>query len=306
MAAKPSLSRSWWSNKFISSLESFTEPNRLQRGRAYSSSYRLKSFDIDGGLVLARVRGSVNPYLGVTREPTYITSLEFCAISRAHWAAAIALIATKAGLISKLMMGEIPDNIEDSFRQLNLNLLPQGGSDCKATCSCPDYSNPCKHIAGLYYRVAQELDKNPFLLFQLRGLSREALLQELGKSPLGQALCGELTDQAAAALPVTSLYSRPVLTAAPWDLSVAEFWQGRPPGQSQLPSPAADMPPQDSPLAPARPDASPDPSQGAGVSAIAIKKQGDYPSFWQRDNSFIAAMEELYQRVRDRNQDILA
>ncbi len=288
MAAKQSLRRSWWSHKFINALESYTEPGRLKRGRSYSSDYRLKSFDIDGGLVLARVRGSVNPYFGVTKEPTYVTTLEFQPISRSHWAAAIALIATKAGLISKLMMNEIPDNIEDSFSQINMNLLPQGVNDCKTSCSCPDYSNPCKHIAGLYYRVAQELDKDPFLLFQLRGLPKEALQQELSKSALGQALCGELDDQIAAAPPVTSLYTRPEITAAPMDLSVEQFWQGASGSAPAAPASIGGM-------------------QGKEsiVAAIAIKKQGDYPPFWQRDNSFIEAMEEFYQRVRNKNKDIL-
>jgi len=65
-SAKKSLNRNWWSHQFIAALESYTEPGRLKRGRSYSSSYRLKSFEIDGGLVLAKVRGSVNPYFGVT------------------------------------------------------------------------------------------------------------------------------------------------------------------------------------------------------------------------------------------------
>ncbi len=285
---KQNISRSWWSNKFISALESYTEPGRLKRGRSYSSDYRLKSFEIDGGLVLAKVRGSVNPYFGVTKEPTYVTTLEFQPISRSHWAAAIALIATKAGLISKLMMSEIPDNIEDSFSQLNLNLLPQGVNDCKTSCSCPDYSNPCKHIAGLYYRVAQELDKDPFLLFQLRGLPKEALQQELGKSTLGQALCSELNDQVAAAKPVTSLYTRPEITAAPTELSLEEFWQGVPSVNPALQASVGGMEGKES-----------------VVAAIVIKKQGDYPPFWQRDNSFIETMEEFYQRVRTKNKDIL-
>ena len=289
MPANPSLRRSWWSNKFISALESYTEPGRLKRGRSYSSDYRLKSFEIDGGLVLAKVRGSVNPYFGVTKEPTYVTTLEFQAISRSHWAAAIALISTKAGLISKLMMNEIPDNIEDSFSQLNMNLLPQGVNDCKTSCSCPDYSNPCKHIAGLYYRVAQELDQDPFLLFQLRGLPKEAFQQELSKSALGQALCGELNEKAAAAKPVTSLYTRPEITAAPTDLSLEAFWQGSP-GTIE---PAAQT------------SARGLQGKESVVAAIAIKKQGDYPPFWQRDNSFIEAMEEFYQRVRNKNKDIL-
>ncbi|NJN31279.1 MAG: hypothetical protein HC824_13275 [Synechococcales cyanobacterium RM1_1_8] len=284
--------RSWWSHQFIQALESFTEPNRLQRGRSYSSDYRLKSFEIKGSLVLATVRGSINPYFNVHKEPTYITTLEFQPISRAQWAAAIAQIGTHAGLISRLMMNEIPDNIEDSFRPLGLGLLPQGSNDCKTSCSCPDHSNPCKHIAGLYYRVAQELDTDPFLLFELRGLSRDALKQELAKSPLGVALCGELNEKMAPAPPVAALYCRPETTAAPLDLSPEEFWQG-----------SLAVAPTVSPAMANRSTAVR--QEDFGVAAIAIKKQGDYPPFWQRDNSFIEAMEEFYRRVRHKNKDIL-
>jgi hypothetical protein len=34
------------------------------------------------------------------------------------------------------------------------------------------------------------------------------------------------------------------------------------------------------------------------VSAIPVKQQGDFPAFWDRDNSFIAAMEVLYEQVK--------
>jgi uncharacterized Zn finger protein len=43
----------------------------------------------------------------------------------------------------------------------------------------------------------------------------------------------------------------------------------------------------------------------SAVSAILIKKQGDFPAFWQKDNSFIEAMEELYQRVKTKNQNLM-
>jgi uncharacterized Zn finger protein len=51
---------------------------------------------------------------------------------------------------------------------------------------------------------------------------------------------------------------------------------------------------------PAAPSA---PSQ-AGVPALLIKKQGDYPPFWHKDVSFISVMEELYGRVRTKNRQI--
>jgi uncharacterized Zn finger protein len=41
------------------------------------------------------------------------------------------------------------------------------------------------------------------------------------------------------------------------------------------------------------------------LPAILVKKQGDFPAFWSRDNSFIEAMEGVYDRVRTKNKDRL-
>jgi uncharacterized Zn finger protein len=40
------------------------------------------------------------------------------------------------------------------------------------------------------------------------------------------------------------------------------------------------------------------------VSGILIKKQGDVPLFWEGAESFLAAMDELYDRVRTKNKDL--
>jgi SNF2 family DNA or RNA helicase len=43
--------------------------------------------------------------------------------------------------------------------------------DFDMSCDCPDFwgDYACKHIAGLYYVAVSEMDKNPFILFSLRG-----------------------------------------------------------------------------------------------------------------------------------------
>jgi uncharacterized Zn finger protein len=190
-------------------------------------------------------------------------------------------MASKASFISKLLLNEMPDNIEDAFSALGLHLLPHNRKDFKTSCSCPDYSNPCKHIAGVYYLVAAELDKDPFLLFELRGLSKAVLQSELAKTPLGKALSAELTAQAAEPLVVESYYTRPTTTEA--DVaSLKEFWQGA----KRLPQ-------------------SIEVATQSGVTAIVVKKQGDFPPFWEKDGSFIEAMEELYQRVKTKNKEAL-
>ena len=273
-------SRTWWSQKFIEAIEDLTDSGRLSRGRSYARGSKVKSFEVNNEVVTAQVRGSINPYFGVHKEPLYKTTIKFEPFTQAKWSAAIALISSKASLISRLLLNEIPDNIEESFQQLGLNLLPNSEKDFHSTCSCPDYSNPCKHIAGVYYLVAAELDQNPFLLFSLRGLSREALLTELAKSPLGQALSAELKLEPQAPCRRESYYAPlQTATADSLDGDLRAFWQG----SKQLPQTIEMIEP-------------------TPVSGIYVKKQGDFPAFWHRDSSFIAAMEALYEQVKAKGQ----
>ena len=272
-------SRSWWGQHFISAIEQLTDAGRLSRGRSYARGNKVKGFDIEGNLITAQVRGSVNPYFGVYKEPLYHITIEFQPLSQAKWSAAVALMASKASIISRLLLNEIPDNIEDTFQQLNLTLLPGSRKDFKTSCSCPDWSNPCKHIAGVYYLVAAELDRDPFLLFELRGLSRQDLLTELAKSPLGKALSAELQLEETRPQPRASYYTPLETLDVSTKTGLREFWHGT----KRLP--------QTLEVAPENP-----------VSAIPIKKQGDFPAFWHRDNSFIEAMETLYDQVKTKGQ----
>ena len=271
--------RTWWGDTFLSTLETFTDTNRLRRGRSYANGQKVKSFEIDCDRVIAKVKGSVNAYYGVYKEPLYTVELDFEPISRAKWTALIAIMATKVSILSRLLVGEIPDNIEECFETLDLHLLPQK-SDFTSQCSCPDWSNPCKHIAGVYYLIAAELDRDPLILFELRGLSREDLHTELAKTPLGMALSKELVAEPAPPAPVESLHTVPQVAPAS-AVSLSQFWQGK-----RLPN-EVDVP------------------QPTNVPAILVKKQGDFPPFWQKDNSFIEAMEDFYTRVRTKNDSIL-
>lgn len=276
-------SRTWWGKRFIEALEQFTDPARLGRGRSYASNGRILEYTLANGTVTAKVRGSINPYFGVYKEPIYKTTITIKAISPANWTKAIRHIGSRADLVTKLLMNEMPDTIEDGFSELGLHLLPHSEADFVTDCSCPDWSNPCKHIAGVYYLLASALDRDPFLMFELRGLSREALHTELVRSPLGQILSSALKsdDVVPEVEPVESLYTRPARQPNAAIASHKEFWTGA----RRLPA---------VPTAPSQ----------VSVPALLIKKQGDYPAFWHKDASFIGVMEELYERVRTKNRQM--
>ena len=135
-------SRTWWGQRFIAALEEFTDPARLGRGRSYASGGRILDYTLANGTVTARVRGSINPYFGVYKEPIYRTSITIRAISSADWTKAIRKIASRADLVTKLLMNEMPDTIEEAFSELGLHLLPHSERDFVTDCSCPDWANP--------------------------------------------------------------------------------------------------------------------------------------------------------------------
>jgi len=275
-------SRTWWGKRFIQALEQFTDSARLGRGRSYANGGKILEYKIDKNKITAKVRGSINPYFGVYKEPRYNTIIEITPIAKTSWSKAIKSISSKASLVSKLLMNEVPDNIESAFADLGLHLLPHSKKDFKTSCSCPDYANPCKHIAGVYYLVASQLDHNPFLLFELRGLSKDELQAELAKSPLGQALSSELTAQEVPLVSAKSYYTKLEKVAVTDKVNPREFWLGT----KRLPSNI-------------------EVAETASIPAILIKKQGDFPAFWQKDTSFISVMEELYQRVKTKNREVL-
>ena len=62
----------------------------------------------------------------------------------------------------------MPDNIEECFRAVGLSMFPDRQDDLETDCSCPDWSNPCKHVAAVYLLLGEEFDRDPFLIFRMR------------------------------------------------------------------------------------------------------------------------------------------
>ena len=280
------LKRTWWGERFLQALQESMDDGRLSRGRSYSSPTRLLRFDIKNRHVTAHLKGNKNPYFGVYEVPYYDASIQLKTIPANKWKAIIKDISNNAGWISRLLMNEMPDTIERAFTAQNVHLLPASDSDLLTNCTCPDWANPCKHVAGTYYKVASMLDRDPFLLFQLRGMDKTQLQQALAESPLGQALLDQWGDSDEQAIELIShRYTQPALQAVKFkseELDWQQFWQ------AEQPLPLVDIS-----------------AQQTVTPAVLIKKGGDYPAFWEGNNSFIEAMEELYGKVLVKNKGVL-
>jgi uncharacterized Zn finger protein len=267
--------KTWWGERFLSALEAFTDRGRLERGRSYSTDNRIKQWLLKDGKVEAKLRGNVNAYFGVYKEPTYKVSVQMVHLTEAQWKKIIQTLTQRASFIARLLLNEIPENIETVFADAGVHLLPKSYKDFKVSCDCPDYAVPCKHIAGVCYRLAGQLDQDPFLLFEMRGLASEKLLRQLAESPLGKVLSDAKSTAIAELVPVDSFYTRPISIKLPKDISLKSFWHGQQPLPKSI-----------------------EPSTPATIPAMLIKKGGDFPAFWQKQGSFIEVMEDFYVRMR--------
>ena len=95
------------------------------------------------------------------------------------WDCIIQTISKKAIYTAQLLAGEMPANIEEVFTANGLSLFPYTLSDVRSRCSCPDKANPCKHIAAVYYQLGDHFSEDPFVIFQLRGRTKEQILEAL-------------------------------------------------------------------------------------------------------------------------------
>lgn len=169
------LGTTWWGQRWIESLERFSREflSRLGRGRSYARGGRVHDLKVSPGKVTALVTGS-DP------EP-YRVTISMEAFPARTWNTAIAAMAKEARFAAELLAGRMPEDIDSVFRVAKCSLFPRKSHDLETDCSCPDWASPCKHVAAVHYVLGEALDKDPFLLFELRGRSREQVLQALSR-----------------------------------------------------------------------------------------------------------------------------
>ncbi len=259
--------QSLWGKKWVAMLEVSATSGRLSRGKSYARSGQVQNITVSKGKVTAQIQGS--------RLRPYKVSIRLELFLKRQWAVFARELATQPLLAAKLFAGEMPEEVAEVVARAGLSLLPESFWDLRTKCSCPDYSEPCKHSAAVYYLMAEEIDRDPFILFRLRGLEREELLAQLGKAA-GVKRKKALTKADNGADVATEATVEPL---AP-DPDI--FWQG-----GDLPgSLAGDI--------------------AIPTTAAAWPKQlGNFP-FWRGKRDLLEALEEIYAKAAQQGLSILS
>ncbi len=161
----------WWVHQWVDLLNSYRFKKRLERGRNYARQGHILSLEFKNSKVHAKVQGTAS-------EP-YQLSIWIERFTDEDWGFVIDTLGKQALYSAQLLAGEMPDDIERVFTSNGLSLFPFTLSDVNSKCSCPDPKNPCKHIAAVYYQLGDFFREDPFVLFQLRGRTKEQILEAL-------------------------------------------------------------------------------------------------------------------------------
>ena len=215
------------------------------------------SIDIDSGTVTAEVQGS--------RARPYHVSIKVKTLSQAKWKKLAEILSKRASFATKLLASEMPSDIEDAFAEAGLSLFPEKKSDLKTACSCPDWANPCKHIAAVYYLLGEEFDRDPFLIFSLRGIEREKLVELIaGKRDAS-----------------TVIEEKEEIVPEPLPIDPEEFWSTS--KKKEISFGDVRIPP---------------------VAAALPKRLGKFP-FWRGETNLTEALEKIYRAASSTGLEIV-
>ena len=160
----------WFAKAFVDSIESRAALGARVMGMEYALSGQAASFSLDAGTVDALVQG---------RAPRpYAVKLSLPHLSREKWVEVVQTMAREALFAAKLLVGEMPEGIEEPFTECGAHLLPKAANELKVECTCGE-KLPCKHAVAVSCLLAERLEVDPLALFALRGLAGTTLLERL-------------------------------------------------------------------------------------------------------------------------------
>ena len=153
----------WWGEEWLNALSNIDNANRLPRGRTYANTKKAYDITMKNEVIKAKVQG--------TKRLPYRVKLTLPKLTEPQKELIVEQIIHNPIYLSQLLNRKLPTGLADYCLSIGFRLFPKNWYDLDFECTCPDYATPCKHEAAVVYLMANEIDKDPFLVFKVRGLN---------------------------------------------------------------------------------------------------------------------------------------
>ena len=154
------ITSTFWGDAWCRNLESYSDyANRLPRGRTYVRNHSVIDLQIEARRVRALVSGSDIYEIDIRIKP----------LAKRRWTGIKGQCAGQINSLVELLRGAISKSVMEIVTFKGKGLFPSP-KEISLNCSCPDWATMCKHVAATLYGVGARLDREPGMLFTLRGV----------------------------------------------------------------------------------------------------------------------------------------
>ena len=162
------IAKTFWGKAWCDNLTAYQDfSNRLPRGATYVRNGSVVDLVIHPKKIAAIVAGS---------EP-YTVKIEITELDAKRWKSIRSECSESIDSLLDLLSGKLSDGVMKRLTDQTSGLFP-APREIRMSCSCPDYSSCCKHLAAVMYGVGARLDSQPELLFLLRGVDHQELVSQ--------------------------------------------------------------------------------------------------------------------------------
>ena len=166
------IATTFWGKAWCENLERYSDyENRLPRGRSYVCNGLVVDLQITPGKIQALVSGS----------HLYKVALKVAPVAKAQWKSICNDCGGAIDSLVELLQGRLSKGVMERICRQKQGLFPSP-AEIQLSCSCPDWADMCKHVAAALYGIGARLDRQPELLFRLRGVDELELLASAGNA----------------------------------------------------------------------------------------------------------------------------
>lgn len=159
---------SWWSRRWLAALEAGAVGERHAQSLEDARRGRVLELEVELGQVRAAVQG--------TRREPHVVTIRLAAIEQLTWLRIAEALAARGGSRAELLARQMPDTVDAVFRREDVSLFPLLDDDLDISCTCEDWSTPCRHALAAGMLVAEAMDADPLLAFKARGIEPALLM----------------------------------------------------------------------------------------------------------------------------------
>lgn len=206
----------WTRERWLRTFESEVDPFVFAEGVELARLGRARDMTV--------TRGEVGAVVADKPRGTRQASLKVQTLPHADWERATRALASQAVFAAKILAGELPPTIEDALAPAQVHLFPREGEVTPA-CSCARHGGWCRHSVAVAAAFADRLSREPFAVFELRGITPEDLLDRLRER---RALEGDPGLQAGAAAMRRTMGGAGLSAGPPLDNVLDAFWDAGP------------------------------------------------------------------------------